>query len=304
MLKTLRFSSLLALGLALGACVALDSGDDDTTDESGEHGDGKGNGGGNDSDGEKPGEGEYGAATRFFLPTGEQVTNTTAPKVEIDAQGGIHAVYPAYAGGDAFYAYCPSNCESEKDVSVVRFPTQGTVANAMLALDANGKPSVLLSAYAKVYYGSCDDDCTTDAGWKITEILDHGSDRDVTGNAFALDPQGRRRFLMHTYVAYLGIGQKAPQTDWVSCDSNCHEPSSWKTSTIGTDIFRSSELRIDGQGRAHLATVALLGVNEGTTSEVGAYLLCEQDCDNPDSWTGPSFGDAYSSEYEAVAMKP
>src|SRR4051812_24430692 len=44
------------------------------------------------------------AAARFFLPTGVP-DNTTAPSIEIDAQGGIHALYPAYAGGDAYYAY-------------------------------------------------------------------------------------------------------------------------------------------------------------------------------------------------------
>lgn len=306
MLRALHLSSLFALTLALNACVVTDSNDDETHDESGEQ-DGRGGKGGddgNDSDGENPDEGELGPASRFFLPTGEQVTNTTAPKIEIDEEGGIHAVYPAYAGGGAYYAYCPSNCQSEDDVSVVRFETQGTVANAMLALDSNGKPRVLLSAYAKVHYASCDDDCSSPGSWKTAEILDHGSEREVSGNAFALDPQGRPRFLMHTYVAYLGIGQKPPRTDWLSCDSNCHEPSSWKASTIATDIFRSSELRFDAEGRAHLATVALLGVEEGDTSEVGAYLLCEEDCANPDSWSGPSFGDAHSSEYEAVPMKP
>jgi hypothetical protein len=36
------------------------------------------------------------ASARFFLPTGEP-TNTSAPTVELDGQGNMHLIYPAYA---------------------------------------------------------------------------------------------------------------------------------------------------------------------------------------------------------------
>lgn len=175
MLKTLRFSSLLALSFALAACVIESNDDDDDkgADGKGQHDDGNGNDDGKNPDGEdNPSEGPYGPAARFFLPTGEQVRNTTAPKVEIDAQGGIHAIYPAYAGGDAFYAYCPSNCESEKDVSVVRLETQGTVSNAMLALDANGKPRIVYTLDYNIGLLRCDAaSCTgAEAPWDLDVV--------------------------------------------------------------------------------------------------------------------------------------
>ena len=52
----------------------------------------------------------------------------------------------AYAIGSAFYAYCAPGCAGQDQVKVVQIPTDGTVHNAMIALDANGKPQLLLSS--------------------------------------------------------------------------------------------------------------------------------------------------------------
>ena len=91
----------------------------------------------------------------------------------------------------------------------------------MLALDSSGHHRVLLSSFQKLYYASCDNGCTNSSGWKIDEILDHDGDREVSGEALALDPNGHPRFLMHTYRAFLGIGQKPPKTFYVTCDAAC-----------------------------------------------------------------------------------
>lgn len=289
MIRSFRRTSLALLGFVLAACT---SSEDDA-------------GGGRSAGGDKPAGGDSAApAAHFFLPTGEEVDNTGAPTIEIDASGGIHAVYPAFAGGGAYYAYCPSDCAGGDAVKVVRFDTDGTVANAMLALDARGEPRVLLSAYASVYYASCAGDCTTPGGWTTTTIVTHGGDKEVTGEAFALDPEGRPRFLMHTYVAYLGIGQKPPKTEWVACDADCDAAGSWKTSVIGDEIFERATLRFDAKGNAHVAAVAHLTGDDGSPLLVGAYQLCTGDCAAPESWSGPGFGVAYASELEAVSIKP
>jgi hypothetical protein len=68
-------------------------------------------GGGGDGGGGAGGGGAGGGGgssnARFFLPTGEP-DNTSAPTVEIDGRGNLHMVYPAYAGGDAYYAFFPA----------------------------------------------------------------------------------------------------------------------------------------------------------------------------------------------------
>lgn len=243
------------------------------------------------------------SAARFFLPTGEP-DNTAAPSIEVDAQGGTHAVYPAYAGGNAYYAYCPANCRGESDVKVVVLPTQGTVANAMLALDSSGRPRVLLSSFQKLYYASCDTGCTSASGWHIDEILDHDSDREVSGEALALDPSGHPRFLMHTYRAYLGIGQKTPKTWYASCDSACGNAENWSYSEIAQEIWEGTSLRFDRSGGAHIATV--INVNEGERAgqKLSAYLECTGACTDKDDWNGIGFIKPYESQVEAVTVRP
>ncbi|MBK6915801.1 MAG: hypothetical protein IPH07_00230 [Deltaproteobacteria bacterium] len=238
----------------------------------------------------------------FFLPTGEP-DNTSAPTVVVDRDGATHAVYPAYAGGDAYYAYCGAGCAGTDDVEVVRLPTDTTVANAMIALHADGRPQVLLSTFASVIHATCTGDCTEASAWTTSEILKHDNEREVTGEAFALDPAGHPRFLMHTYVAYLGIGQDTPATWYVGCDDACTDPASWNAVQISDQIWRSSQLEIDADGHARVATVAMVADPAGTV-DMGAYAECLDDCDDPASWHAQSIYPAFSSETDAVSIAP
>jgi len=288
-----------------------DDDDDDAAGSAGRSSSDGDAGEGNDDEGDDGAAGSAGAPTggvaaaRFFLPTGEP-DNTAAPSIEVDAQGGMHAVYPAYAGGNAYYAYCAADCRGQEDVEVVMFPTDGTVANAMLALDSSGHPRVLLSAYQKLYYATCDKGCTRVSGWKVDEILDHEGDREVSGEALALDASGRPRFLMHTYRAYLGIGQKPPKTWYATCDADCGDAASWSYSEIAQEIWEGTSLRFDRAGAAHVATV--IDINEGDQAgkKLAAYFECAgtSACAAGDDWNGIGFVKPYESEYEAVSMKP
>lgn len=294
---------LLVLPFTVAACDSPDPGRD-------EHptGGDAGDDGADDDDGTADDGGDDGAAGEarapFFLPTGEP-DNTAAPTVEVDEGGGIHMIYPAYAGGDAYYGYCPVGCAGPDDVSVVRLPTDGTTANAMLALDAEGHPQVLLSTFATVDYATCDGDCTDASSWTVSTILKHDGDREVTGEAFALDPQGRPRFLMHTYVALLGIGQKAPETHYVTCDAECHDPASWGMHRISGQIWRSSKLLFDAQGRPRAATAAIVsGENGAPEQTIVAYAECNDDCTEESAWLATGLELAFATEYDAVAVKP
>jgi len=310
-----KFHALLLFTSFAGACEpeSHEGGDGNDSGWPGEDDGGSDSGTPSEDDGSDdsglPGEDDGGAPVdpemaHFFLPTSEP-DNTSAPTLEVDAAGGIHAVYPAYAGGNAYYAYCPAGCEGSEDVSVVALPTDGTVSNAMLALDATGRPSVLLSTFQYVYYASCVGDCNVASSWTTTKILDHAGDREVTGEAFALDPQGRPRFVMHTYVAYLGIGQKAPETHYVTCDvANCHDPASWSSFPIAGQIWQSSHLRFDAQGKIHLATVARVEQEGQASVDSAAYVSCAGDCAVDTNWVGHGLVPAFSSLTDVVTIKP
>ncbi|MDB4973876.1 MAG: hypothetical protein JWN48_2217 [Myxococcaceae bacterium] len=243
------------------------------------------------------------AGSKFFLPTGEP-TNTAAPRVEVDAAGNTHAVYPAFFKGDAFYTFCEGDCADPSKLSAVRFETEGTVYNAMLRLTADGKPRVLLGSYAKNYWGECDHGCGERANWRFGEIQDHGGDLNVTGEALALDPQGRPRFLIHAYRALFGIGQKTPQTSLAQCDADCTKPESWRYDVIAKDeIWERSSLQYDAAGKAHVAT-NVFDFSDSKSPALGAYLSCSGTCNTEGSWNGIGFFPVYESTTEAVDMYP
>ena len=78
MITRIQFTALALLAASLAAC---------TTSSSGSGRGPGGNGAGGGAAGTE--------SARFFLPTGEP-TNTAAPTLTLDANDGIHAVYPAY----------------------------------------------------------------------------------------------------------------------------------------------------------------------------------------------------------------
>ena len=240
---------------------------------------------------------------KFFLPTGEP-TNTAAPRVEIDAQGNTHAVYPAFFNGDAFYTFCEGECSDPSKLKAVKFDTDGTVYNAMLRLTKDGHPRVLLGGSSHNYWAECDQSCDERANWQYGEIQNHQGDLDITGEALALDPEGRPRFLIHAYRALFGIGQKTPQTSLAQCDADCTKPESWRYDVIAKDeIWLGSSFLYDATGKAHVAT-HVYSFGDMPSDPAGAYLSCSGTCNAENTWHGIGFFPPYESTSEAVAMHP
>ncbi|MDB4972230.1 MAG: hypothetical protein JWN48_571 [Myxococcaceae bacterium] len=245
-----------------------------------------------------------GNGERFFLPTGEP-TNTAAPRVEVDAAGNTHAVYPAYFHGDAFYTYCEGDCRDASKRAAVRFETEGTVNNALLRLTKDGRPRVLLSGALHNYWAECDRGCLDRANWTVAKIQSHGGDLDVTGEALALDPEGRPRFLVHTYRALLGIGQKTPETSLAQCDANCSQPASWRFDVIARDeLWVGSSFQYDAGGKAHVATHVFPFGAAADSGPRAAYLSCSGACNAEHTWKGIGFFPPYESTTEAVDIRP
>lgn len=135
--------------------------------------------------------------------------------------------------------------------------------------------------------------------------MEHAGAKEVTGEAFALDREGRPRFLAHTYVAKLGIGQKTPETHWVSCDTACDDASSWTSSKIASEMWQSPSLRFDAENRAKVAAVVRVEMSQSSSGkDVGAYIEAQGDPSKESSWKGIAFGLAHSSSVKAVPMPP
>lgn len=253
------------------------------------------------ADGGKPGQPSNQAGAAFFLPT-DVATNTSAPRVEVDADGGTHFLYPAYAIGDAFYAYCAAGCKGADDMRSVRLETQGSVTNAALAIDDAGRPRALLATFTSVYYASCDGACTDAASWTTTKIIEHGSDYEVTGEALALQ-EGKPRFIMHAYRKFLGAFQK-PETFYVACDDACDDPSRWAQHSISDQLWEDSTLRFDARGTAHVATVVQVVEDGAPIKKLGAYFECADGCTTAPSWKGLGIDYAYESLTADPSVEP
>jgi len=189
-------------------------------------------------------------------------------------------------------------------MEVVRFDTEGTVANAMVALTKDGKPRVLLASFAKVYYARCDADCGKEASWSVAMIHDHANTKELTGRAFALDANGHPRFLIHTYRALFGIGQRTPQTELFACDAACDSPASWSATKVSDSIWYGSVLRYGAEGAVHVATTECAREGTSPKGQLLGYLTCTDGaCTAPESFHGIGFGTPYENSSEAVAHK-
>jgi hypothetical protein len=258
-------------------------------------------GGGGGGPGGTGGTGGQTAAGQFFLPTGAP-RNTANPRIEADAAGNLHMVYPAYSQGDAYYAWCPADCKTADQVKVVQLKTSGTVDNAMIAVGRDGKPQLLLSTYQRLYYATCTGaDCTQQASWTVTPILEHGGTREVTGEALALTADGKPRFLMHSFRSF-GVGAPTPGTFYVQCDGDCHNASSWKVSQISTKVWQEVTLRLNAEGQPRLMKSELGVTNNG--DYMASYAQCDGDCTEAGGWQVADLYKAFYSAYEAVRMYP
>lgn len=235
-------------------------------------------------------------AEPFFLPTGDEVFNTGDPRVRTDAAGGLHLVYPLVAATGAAYSYCPPGCDGPEEMATVVFHTDdfGAVSNALVALDSAGAPRVLLATHQSVLYGECSGDCRYGGSWSLMEIYAHDGNWELTGEAFALDQNGRPRFLMHAEQTYLGLFAPDPGTAFFSCDADCLDFGNWRRGLISEQSWLEPTFVYDARGVAHVAAVIPL-----EDSQLVAYLTCSVDCgsEDVDNWPGIGLGYAFYDLY-------
>ena len=217
--------------------------------------------------------------SQFFLPTGEP-RNTLDPHMQMDAQGNLHFVYAAYSQGDAYYAYCTSNCTSASQMKVVQLKTQGTVSNARVAVGSDGKPQILLNTFERVYLATCSGDCTQSGAWKVSPILEHAGKLEVSGDAFTVTADGKPRFIVHGFRS-IG-GASVHTTYYMQCDSNCSSPGSWTQSQISARNWVMGSLRLSAAGQPRLVYAEL--INGGIY--MSNYIECDSGCTSPVNWKG------------------
>jgi hypothetical protein len=239
----------------------------------------------------------------------EPNSKTGSPDIAIDAQGGTHLVYryhvPVNENPDGIYAYCPAPSSSCADPARwQRLNIGGPVDSIQIALTPAGQPRVLAigpsqgnSSYASYYYGECNANCLSEAGWSFVNVTSSYTSGDLTGyylpkRSFALDPQGRPRFVF-------GNADFTTEPDlyggyYATCDSGCDQAESWSISRFTHQIMgesylleyeQISQLSLDFTTDGRPRVVAMLYPMRSLGQADGIYYFaCDEGCEDDANW--------------------
>jgi hypothetical protein len=124
-------------------------------------------------------------------------------------------------------------------------------------------------------YAVCDQSCTSAASWNVLPLISTSDSPGYSSHYFALDPQGRPRFI------YDDIGNDTG-TFLGFCNMTCTSIDNWYKSKIDdTTLFLDYSLAFDVAGRPRLA------VNDARGSQsMLDYFECDAECTNGDNWIG------------------
>jgi hypothetical protein len=225
-------------------------------------------------------------AGALFLNRSDK-TNSAA--IALDAKGGMHVAYAAFnrdTNGQepAYYAYCAASCANAASWGVAKLGDR--VQEVQLALDPAGQPRMLIRMRDEnldtfYQYAACDANCANAVSWQLVTVTPTKNLDifiwDYSQHYFALDPQGRPRFVY--YDEY-----NAPHngTFYMFCDANCTSAASWREIKLADTAFTDATLTFTSAGQPRLVAT---GYPNSTASSTLAYILCDAACDNPNSWT-------------------
>jgi hypothetical protein len=229
----------------------------------------------------------------FFLPNkpSGSIVTTILPKIAVDPAGGVHAIYaanrPDSSGArPAYYAYCPANCTSVANFSMISLGDM--MSYAELALNPQGHPRILLvsgdsSGQAQYVYGECNSNCTALGQWRLA-LVATGKPSFFPSHTeqkmdFALDAQGRPRFV---YFAN-PFGEPDGGIFYMTCESFCTEAANWTATKLSDDEWKNPALAFTQAGHPRLAFTF-----NGPTSYAPLvfYLECDSTCTDTGNWNG------------------
>jgi len=232
--------------------------------------------------------------------------NTSGASLAVDAAGGVHAAmsgYTAVPGNiyPVYYGYCAENCA---DAASWGWTIAGQVGmgasdcdGVRLALDPQGRPRLMWYFLASPIgddpgyyeYAECDANCLDNASWKVVDAITVNPVAfPWRGRYFALDPQGRPRFVYREVNAWEG----RTGTYYRYCDANCADETdgTWHEYRLNEEFLSDTSLAFTSSGLARLAY------------RTGDYLAYYENLDGANSWSGGFFFDLGSGASFALRV--
>jgi hypothetical protein len=194
-------------------------------------------------------------------------------------------------------AIVPSQCDKETSWSGVGLGEQ--VNEIQLQLTPTGQPRVIFRAASQnrpngndYFYAACDQSCTDPNQWTVIYltsssglgVIDLGKDDGLPQRYFALDPQGRPRFVYIDGITdHLG-------TYYAFCDDQCTDPANWFETRINKDNGNQGPFRYEKFSYLALAftpngqpRIVADGVSLQDEFYI-YYLACDGGCEATNSW--------------------
>jgi hypothetical protein len=213
-------------------------------------------------------------------------TKTNSAQIQVDSTGAIHVAYAAFNRAPdgtqpAFYAFCSTSCAGQASWATVALSDR--VQEVQLALDPQGRPRMLIrmtDANLDTFYqyAACDARCTRAGGWQLVAVtptrnLDT-SLFDYSQHSFALDPQGRPRF-----VYYDELNAPHNGTFYRFCDAGCTSAANWREIRLNDNLLADASIAYTASGQPRFAAVSYGGPESMLT-----YFACDAGCDSPANW--------------------
>ncbi|MDQ3459827.1 MAG: Ig domain-containing protein [Deinococcota bacterium] len=228
-----------------------------------------------------------GAISTFFLPfvqMGDTIYNTEAPKVAVDAAGGVHVAHDFASASDdhpMFYGYCPGDCTEASRFTLVALGARESAFEVNLVLDPQGRPRMLWDVYQAFRYAECNANCTDASAWTLTTIPTGQDLTETSKRLLALDAQGRPRFVYTYKNSHI---EAENGTFYVYCDASCTDGANWRRLRLSPYVLQRPMLALTPAGQPRLAFYDYYEVNGQDVPFVG-YLECNAGCDNAAGWT-------------------
>lgn len=207
------------------------------------------------------------------------VNNAQNASVAVDGGGHVHVAFIGLdTGGTVYYGYCGQSCDAAASWSITPIASAGGFGGyPRIDVTPSGRPRIMwfnetvISGVGTYQYATCDAGCTNGANWLVTDLNNNPLGPLNQTRYFALDPQGRPRFL------YTDTATNHSGTYYAYCDAGCTQVANWYEVHISTTYLRYDfSLAFDAAGEPRFGFYSYNTVR---------YEQCTGDCSLTSSWS-------------------
>ena len=211
--------------------------------------------------------------THFYL---FRATSSPTPwwqsHTRVDASGGVHTAF--YTEQKVYYAHCSAACDNPANWTETPIADAGNLDSLdypIVTVDPSGRPRMMWYNDPDYLYAECNANCTNAANWTAVQVPvaeQSGYIYPQTAHYFALDSQGRPRFVCYGYEGF----------QYTTCDANCTTPSNWRSDLLNLNgSVDRPQLVLNGNDQPRV-----MGF-DGSTYDLN-YLGCNANCSQAGNW--------------------